>query len=156
MFTMKLPVMGTCISFSLTFFIIIILFTLGLCLSFDFGRKCFLSHDISIVIRCALLPPLSAPSPQDKKTASKGLKIYIHFVLIRLLWSMRSRDSVPPLPYLCDKRCSVVSLAAPPCVCVCVCTCVCLRGRLTACGQHPRRFYQLTCQIVPSFCDFLK
>lgn len=85
MFTMKLPVMGTCISFSLTFFIIITLFTLGLCLSFDFGRKCFLSHDISIVIRCALLPPLSAPSPQDKKTASKGLKIYIHFVLIRLL-----------------------------------------------------------------------
>lgn len=88
-------------------------------MSFDLEES-FFSHDISIVIRCPPCSPQYSSLPKTKKKpASKGLKIYVvHFCVDQIVMIDEVQRFSPPLPYLCDKRCSVASREAPLCVCV--------------------------------------
>lgn len=130
---MKLPVMGTCISFSLTFFFSLLYFLrLGYVCRSIWKSVFFFSHDISIVVRCPCCLPflllLPKTKKKTKKSASKGFKnIYCSLRVDQIVMIDEVQRFSPPLPYLCDKRCSVASPVAPPRVCVCAC--VCLRGR---------------------------
>lgn len=85
-----------------------------------FGRMIFF-HMIYQVIRFPSSPSLLLlPKTKNGKQGFKNIYI-VHFCVDQIVMIDEIQRFSPPLPYLCDKRCSVASPEARLCVSACAC-----------------------------------